>query len=1018
MSSMYEIFWSPLNENTDPGHPAKELENWLKKNIHAPSAKWFLTMDGPPPRKTSAERVAHAVLTDEQVSTEHAIAMNNFLVSQTIRLNVEVLSKQEKMLNLPLVAFKIMPERSPLGPKFWDHVGALRSLQNQIKERCRNFRGLPSEEQLSMLAVSAIVYGDLLDTRALLALIRKIGETVPTHRKIPFLELELKNDRHKYPELRRWYPDPMTWSMFLMLDPSEQTHNLDEQRLGQIVQKYWLRGPKTPRYRSLRTLLGGIADARMLDTPPFLVKYARGQFPSHAIHHRQLLRLDSGKGEQKSRNKSAPPQPVPILIPREWRQFSATELLSKLSNIEVPGADDSTAGKTIQSFQRLIIEWSESLLYEVVAGLEQRRARAAGYRARSVKSVVNNANTLNRFFAPHLEKLIDSGANWNLDELVRAVLAQTNSIRHEANLARLTFQFINWLERYRGFSGLEDPSVLDARHTPSVVDANAIREHEFQLLKRTLLGPSRYSSELAKYHPDFPRLVAIAAILGYRTGLRASEIQYLRSSDVATNGLISVLIVMPHLDRILKSLAGYRQIPISTALPPDELKLLREWVATISADTKNSRQNPYIFTLPRRFGAGRNMVSRKDLFPPIIRALQDITGDQSLRFHHFRHSCASNMFLACMTHLFGMPPVLQAELPESSIKWIEERGPVIYKTLIGNSKPSKSVLYAIAQQMGHAAPKISLNHYIHAVDMIGCHVRDKRNNIVTSHIAQITGLSVQRLHRHHSESKEKLNYALLTGLPTSPGLICLSRKTPRQALLQPSKWRPTIENIVDVLSQHALHGASAEAIAEKYDGLTAASIQRLAANAQAVQNEFSESRLPWLTDRSGESPILTTVPIVPRNAVDRTLADTVFDAIWSASQSNPEGTLSGIMAALALATDPKSSFLVKSPTQSNQLFPFLGALGISMSGLRIRLLHGDDIEPGWKKRARAFWSEEAAISKRYLRTYRRRAEHTFGDHGHLAVDLLRPGAQPQEKSPGALLALLCGVIALINSSQS
>ena len=233
------------------------------------------------------------------------------------------------------------------------------------------------------------------------------------------------------------------------------------------------------------------------------------------------------------------------------------------------------------------------------------------------------------------------------------------------------------------------------------VDANMITCAEFDRVKAALgaNNPDRMPVATASI---------LIAVLGFRCGLRRNEILYLKNSDLHGESIYE-LVLKPNRLRGLKSRRSRRRFPLNTLLLPDELEMLIDWWDTrlVAAESDG-----LLFAPPTR----RNQpYTDAEVFTPVTRAMQLVTGDETLRFHHMRHSFANWLLLRLCGSGMGMrarAPFL--DHPEFDDARIAE----LRASILENEATGRKAAYAVAQLCGHAGPSMTFGSYIHLLDWL------------------------------------------------------------------------------------------------------------------------------------------------------------------------------------------------------------------------------------------------------------------------------------------------------------
>jgi integrase len=254
------------------------------------------------------------------------------------------------------------------------------------------------------------------------------------------------------------------------------------------------------------------------------------------------------------------------------------------------------------------------------------------------------------------------------------------------------------------------------------VDANLVTCAEFDRIKRVLGGdnPQRCHTATA---------ALIIAILGFRCGLRRNEAYYLRVRDIQ-GGQYPEIVLRPYSKRGLKSGSSTRRIPLYILLCKDELDLMMAWHAE-----RSGNGNAPLFSV---MSGSFTMYKPEQLFGPIREAIQQVTADESLHFHHLRHSFTNWMFI----RLNGEAGRLRscARFLDHS-EFDDDRVQQLRKTLLGNETLGRKGSYATSLLLGHAEPVTTFKNYIHICDfMLGAQLR-QNDSVAALDIHQLSNLS-------------------------------------------------------------------------------------------------------------------------------------------------------------------------------------------------------------------------------------------------------------------------------------
>ena len=289
-------------------------------------------------------------------------------------------------------------------------------------------------------------------------------------------------------------------------------------------------------------------------------------------------------------------------------------------------------------------------------------------------------------------------------------------------IAKALREFHHFLVQQHQFTSINVRDILGIGKGLLPVDANLITWDEYDAIKCMI------PDTLLRMHPTFPAIVDLGRalqlifMLSFKCGLRRMEVLMLTCADFGEHDPAELLIRASDARR-LKTKSSTRKIPLHTLLNESDIQDLRQWktsrLALATPSTNESAitpvkpQNTFLFSIPE---LGNNVLTQDMVFPIIHAAMRSITGDDSLHFHHLRHSFASWTFLRLMMSdmptvqdLFPMHPKTSAILADSKL----------FRTkLYARDGMTRRHTYAVASLLGHSGPEISLEHYIHTCDIL------------------------------------------------------------------------------------------------------------------------------------------------------------------------------------------------------------------------------------------------------------------------------------------------------------
>jgi hypothetical protein len=192
--------------------------------------------------------------------------------------------------------------------------------------------------------------------------------------------------------------------------------------------------------------------------------------------------------------------------------------------------------------------------------------------------------------------------------------------------------------------------------------------------------------------------------LGFYSGNRRGEIGFSKLKDFKFGDIYSQFQVWLNQHRLLKSPNSARNIPLEVFWPEHELIFLKEYIDQRKRNgaVANSQLFPDKIVLEKSFEL-------------VTLLLRKVTGDQSMRFHHLRHSFANWTwfllnwrypkklvdFICCLSH------------PYFNL----ERKKLLLTRLGLPEGASRKKLFSLTLLLGHADISTTLASYLHTMDL-------------------------------------------------------------------------------------------------------------------------------------------------------------------------------------------------------------------------------------------------------------------------------------------------------------
>lgn len=650
----------------------------------------------------------------------------------------------------PPVPVLVKRQSSPFRDDRWPTLGVATRLRSLLASSIRAPKAVASKPEAKVAAariaigqmlVSAIVHGGLLAPSSLEALLRHLAvDEVPLKSlggRI-FMELSLGYKKQAGAEFRRWYPDPLTTMLIMNLFdeswvPVKDGRGADTNRkeiAGRIIWSSittFLRAAGADRFmpRTLRTVLDAVRLDLESRIPIYLVHYAARTFVSHSLKPASYRRLHG------------------IPVPAQSASDDAASKRADADSNRVIKTDTESCGDIEPrwlALMRAAMKGSERK--EIIQSIEELVSRPApGFMSGEVGELFAG-------FALRLFSVNSNGKDKMAVSTARAVVAsvsvrlgglagndiygfgseewaglyeealsdaETPGIRRKLTRALRDFQRYREIER--GADSMVGAEIFSTADGLVPVDANVISEVEFLKIRE------RFAADAADELPGLAgtreagNLASIAALvltLSYRCGLRRMEVLKLELDDLLLGDSWPELLVRPTESRRLKTKSSTRKLPLAALLAPSEIEDLSKWAQhRRNSETLSPSYSQFLFALPTR---GFLCVPQDTLFDLLHRVMRKVTGDQTLRFHHLRHSFASQAFIRLAASARGSAPALQVTLP--GYEALLQSANAFREKLFGRTGMTRKDLWAVCSLLGHSGPDVSVEHYIHHLDIV------------------------------------------------------------------------------------------------------------------------------------------------------------------------------------------------------------------------------------------------------------------------------------------------------------
>lgn len=259
---------------------------------------------------------------------------------------------------------------------------------------------------------------------------------------------------------------------------------------------------------------------------------------------------------------------------------------------------------------------------------------------------------------------------------------------------------------------------LDIAASHGQVDANVVSPHHIDQIIQYLM----------EQDGDIFRDAIILLCLCYFSGLRRNEAGYIQLADFTFSinpaGPVD-LYVRPNVKRGIKSKAARRILPLDVLWPSDYLTLLR---------------NKVIYCRQQAVEPTRSLFEDKrhveKAFLLITDLLHHITGDQTLRVHHLRHSFANWQW-------FRLNPVAlpqaRSQLTLFNHELFSEELVRKFHARLGLKPASRKSMYVLCHLLGHKEPASVIASYLHLRELAGYLLLNARATIQNKQLTKTLG---------------------------------------------------------------------------------------------------------------------------------------------------------------------------------------------------------------------------------------------------------------------------------------
>ncbi|CAM5277778.1 hypothetical protein [Alishewanella longhuensis] len=634
------------------------------------------------------------------------------------------------------------------------------SLTEKIFLAKLEFQDISPKETIGLLLFSAIRFGGLLNKFNVEQFFHKLshGELPQVIQSTAWYEF-----KHDIAGNVIWLPDPLTLGL---LNQWARTQKVEVMSEASTSKHGWFRyighlistKDRNKVSWSQSSFLEACCIRVAMEIAPALVDIASVKTPTCALKQHSWLRLLTEKSPPISLTHTSHKQ-----IRQESKTLPSAHFRASFEDNVIKNICELALGKNTKECIDAIREEHElyasalsentNLLLEWMSYRVLNEGSWSG--PMKISSAINKMKLLHRNFNTHFKGgdillLSEEGVS----ELYETII-EASPEKRRVTVASTIRDFHDFLMRQYDTEPNYVPDrfiLADSRKNKALtVDAEIVTPWEYSHLKN-YLGKVAASPE----YRELPRLALAALIIGYRTGMRRSEIQFLRIKDFYIcneSPEETEIIVREHSLRTLKSDAAYRRVKIGVLFTPQELQFVLQLVKDRELLDGNAA---FLFRSP---DCKRPYISGKRLFVPLSKLLQQVTGNPSIRHHHLRHSNGSWNFIGWQIpscgNYSGVPTLTNwFDLNKISAERIK---------IIGVKEglaPSRKTLHALSMMLGHAEPATTIRHYIHSSHIV---LHDQlcliQPRLKKQTLAELSGMTTRGLLKGSTKQKNA-GYAL------------------------------------------------------------------------------------------------------------------------------------------------------------------------------------------------------------------------------------------------------------------
>jgi len=914
-------------------------------------------------------------------------------------------------LELPSVSIRAPREKGRFNPDRFRSRKLAKVWKCALDKSFSRVDNLNHDQSIGRIILSAMLYGGITNSQLLIALVKSLPNPPTYHNEKKYISLKPTWRGQDNAETRRWFPDALTETLILRYS-NDISFDFKLQVNGSWIHKKvnsFLEKCSVPKVNLPDgiTQLCDIACIQYeLNFPPVIADYCARRFIGHSLRDCAWSRM-SGLVEQSNdveqielsgwQKTQKLDEDNDELYPSKHVAFNSIREAIHFEKIEVAAIQlkqhVSTLDPISHSLEYLFSKW---MLFLFKPHNGNRAIKTST--ARNYLSIIGSR--LDEAISG--ESLVELSSD-EFEEAYTLILDAIDSQNHKRRIAKTLYQFHRYIEKYHEITHIDYQGVLGAYSAPMPVDANLLWVDEYERIQESIK-----KSDLIQKHPDLVDVINLIFTLGFRCGLRRMEALRLRLIDLSGTYKPDLL-VRPFLGRRLKTNSSRRKIPLYALLSEEEWKKLLAWKEKRLKQESEAEFSEYLFAVKEL----NFRCAPEDLvFPIIHKAMRSVTGDQTLRYHHLRHSFASLTILKLLAADYGAPLSLFSQLPKQRAE-IED-AKTFKDNLMILQGPTRKFAYAVARLLGHSGPDISLEHYIHSLDIVVKHLCEQHFPVRRSVLIAASGVPGSTV---YSWLKDGLD-GYMRSMRKQHDCLSVNNKhvlidkNEKELIDNGIEERVAIERVDRVRQALLLHSKfelSVDDLAQRFN-TTSTDIQKCidAAKAlQAIRTNGPRSGNRFLFQHYKGQPglnLATLSPQKPSNKSDKALAELLIARLSFLSNTAPDLYAQGLTIFKKNTWRTKYQVVLKSQDEVKSYLAFLDALNIPKPQIKLILLYGKRASETYIKNGMRYWKSAIPTSQSYQWNKHISTDGArMSEHGWLGINILNP--ETQESSMALRYAL-------------